>query len=117
MAKHKDLKDWHFFFAPKVNAFNDMLENTKKFLEDHEGFDDFDDFNEGSLFFNGKNTILYFIDENKNIFLDYFIKNHNQFHIPLFIIVGVEDEINILKDDIYKSIKGLNSGRIIEQKK
>ena len=117
MAKHKDLKDWHFFFAPKVNAFNDMLENTKKFLEDHEGFDDFDDFNEGSLFFNGKNTILYFIDENKNIFLDYFIKNHNQFHIPLFIIVGIEAEINNFKDNIYKSIKELNSGRIIEQNK
>ena len=117
MAKHKDLKDWHFFFAPKVNAFNDMLENTKKFLEDHEGFDDFDDFNEGSHFFNGKNTILYFIDENKNIFLDYFIKNHNQFAFPLFIIVGIEAEINNFKDNIYKSIKELNSGRIIEQNK
>ena len=117
MAKHKEIKDWHFFFAPKVNNFNEMLENTKKFLEDHEGFDDFDDFNEGSKTLIGKNTILYYIDENKNSFFDYFIKNHNQFHIPLFIIVGVEAEINILKDDIYKSIKKLNSGRIIEQNK
>ena len=117
MAKHKDLKDWHFFFAPKVNNFNEMLENTKKFLEVHEGFNDFDDFNEGSKTLIEKNTILYYIDENKNSFFDYFIKNHNQFILPLFIIVGVEAEINILKDDIYKSIKKLNNKRIIEQNK
>ena len=117
MAKHKDLKDWHFFFAPKVNNFNEMLENTKKFLEDHYSYRDFDDFNEGSKTLIWKNTILYFIDENKNTFLDYFIKNHNQFSLPLFIIVGIEAEINNLKDDIYKSIKGLNSGRIIDQNK
>ena len=117
MAKHKDLKDWHFFFAPKVNNFNEMLENTKKFLKDHEDFDDFDDFNEGSKTLIRKNTILYFIDENKNSFFDYFIKNYNQFMLPLFIIVGIEAEINNLKDDIYKSIKGLNSRRIIDQNK
>ena len=117
MAKHKEIKDWHFFFAPKVNNFNEMLENTKKFLEDHYSYRDFDDFNEGSKTLIWKNTILYFIDQNKNTFLDYFIKNHNQFSLPLFIIVGIEAEINNLKDAIYKSIKGLNSGRIIDQNK
>ena len=117
MAKHKDLKDWHFFFAPKVNNFNEMLENTKKFLEDHYSYMDFDDFNEGSETLIWKNTILYFIDENKNSFFDYFIKNHNQFILPLFIIVGIEDEINNLKDAIYKGINELNSRRIIDQNK
>ena len=43
-----------------------MIKNTKQFLFDHDGFEDFDDFNEGSKNRTGKIVILYFIDENKN---------------------------------------------------
>ena len=33
MGKHKEIKDWHFFFAPKNKKYSEMLENVKKFLE------------------------------------------------------------------------------------
>ena len=57
---------------------------------------------------------MYFIDENKNKFVDYFIKQHNQYNIPLIIIVGKENENNQLKSDISTSIKELDRNRIIE---
>ena len=59
---------------------------------------------------------MYFIDENKNKFVDYFIKEHNQYNIQLIIIVGKENENenNQLKSDISTSIKELDRNRIIE---
>lgn len=55
-----------------------------------------------------------FIDENKNKFVDYFIKEHNQYELPLIIIVGKENDNNQLKSDISASIKKLKRNRIIE---
>ena len=114
MAKHKAIKDWQFFFAPKIGGFDEMLVNVKQFIKDHNNFEDFDDFNEGSKTRNEKSVIMYFIDENKNKFVDYFIKEHNQYDIPLIIIVGKENENNQLKSDISTSIKKLDEERIIE---
>ena len=114
MAKHKAIKDWQFFFAPKIGGFDEMLVNVKQFIKDHNDYEDFDDFNEGSTTRNEKSVIMYFIDENKNKFVDYFIKEHNQYEIPLIIIVGKENENNQLKSDISTSIKELDKDRIIE---
>ena len=93
-----------------------MIKNTKQFLFDHDGFEDFDDFNECSKNRTGKIVILYFIDENKNNFINYFIKEYNQFCLPLFIIVGTETKNNQLKEEINKSLKDLgNNKRIIDK--
>ena len=43
MAKHKEISDWHFFFATKVNSFDEMLENTIKFIDDHNSFEDLEE--------------------------------------------------------------------------
>ena len=114
MAKHKEIKDWHFFFAPKTENFEQALNNTKQFIKDHDDCDDFDDFDEKSVSRNGKSVIMYFIDDNKIQFVNYFINEHNQFEIPLIIIVGRESENNQLKSEISKSIKILKENRIIE---
>ena len=115
MGKHKELKDWHFFFAPKGNSYSEMLKNVTNFLSDHNGFTDFDDFNEKSVNRKGKIVILYFIDENKDNFLNYFINTHNQFEIPLIISVGSKSDNEKLKEKINKSIKELKSNRIINK--
>lgn len=115
MGKHKEIKDWHFFFAPKGNSYSEMLTNVTNFLSDHNGFTDFDDFNEKSVNRNGKIVILYFIDENKDNFINYFINTHNQFDIPLIISVGNKSDNEKLKEKINKSIKELKSNRIINK--
>ena len=48
------------------------------------------------------------------ISINYFIKENNQYDIPLIIIVGKENENNQLKSDISTSIKELDKERIIE---
>ena len=107
MGKHKEIPDWHFFFAKKTNNFDEMLENIKLFLNDHEDFEDFDDFCEENkkIRRNGKIVILYFIDENKDNFVNYFTNKKPIFNPPLFIIVGNENENNELKANILKLIK------------
>ena len=114
MGKHKEITDWHFFFAPKVNNYEEMLKNTKLFLKDHNDFEDFDDFCEQSKTRSGKNIIMYFSDENKDNFVKYFVNEHNKFELPLFIIVGKEKENKKLKDDIHKAIKELKENRAID---
>ena len=105
MGKHKEIKDWHFFFAPKNKDFSEIKENLKKFLEEHNGYKEFDDFNEGIKDRIGKIVILYFNDECKDNFFNYFIKEHNQFKLPLFVIVGIESENNQIKEKILGLIK------------
>ena len=119
MAKHKDIKDWHFFFAPKVNNFNEMLENTKLFIKEHIDMDEsnMDDFNEikkENEDRDGKIVILYFVDENKDRFLNYFIYEHNQFALPLFIIVGKDTDNKHIKEKISSSINEIKGHRIID---
>ena len=114
MGKHKEITDWHFFFAPKVNNYNEMMENTKLFIKDHNDFQDFDDFGEGSKTRSGKIVIVYFNDDYKDNFVKYFVNKHNKYDLPLFIIVGKEKENKELKDDIKKAIKGLRENRAID---
>ena len=114
MAKHKEISDWHFFFATKVNSFDEMLENTIKFIDDHNSFEDFDDFDEGSKKRIGKNVIMYFIDENKDNFLNHFLKVYNHLELPLFIIVGNENENKQLNKSIINIIKEVEAKRPID---
>lgn len=111
MGKHKEIKDWHFFFAPKNKKYSEMLENVKKFLEEHNGYKEFDDFNEGIKDRTGKIVLLYFNDENKDDFFNYFIKEHNQFKLPLFVIIGNESENNQIKEKIRGLINELVDDR------
>ena len=117
IAKHKVIKDWHFFFGHKGKDFSEMLENSKKFINEHINITqkEFDDFNEKSKDRDGKNVILYFIDENKDNFLNYFIKDHNQFFEPLFIIVGNKNENEKIKENIEKSLTTLKKTRNIDK--
>ena len=114
MAKHKEISDWHFFFATTVNSFDEMLENTIKFIDDHNSFEDFDDFDEGSKKRIGKNVIMYFIDENKDNFLNHFLKVYNHLELPLFIIVGNENENKQLNKSIINIIKEVEAKRPID---
>ena len=114
MAKHKEITDWHFFFAIQVEKFDLMLENIKQFIEDHDSFIDFDDFNENSKTRLGKTVIMYFVDNNKDNFINYFVNKFNQFKIPLFIIVGNENINNQIKINIDESLKKLEVNRIID---
>ena len=114
IAKHKEISDWHFFFAPKEKNFDEMIENVKKYIEDHLGFEDFDDFNEGSKTRTEKSVILYFIDDNKENFINYFIQKHNSLLLPLFVIIGNKSENDELKKYINKAIKELKGNRIID---
>ena len=82
-----------------------MLENIKQFIEDHDSFIDFDDFNENSKTRLGKTVIMYFVDNNKDNFINYFVNKLNQFKIPLFIIVGNENINNQIKINIDESLK------------
>ena len=114
MAKHKEITDWHFFFAIQVEKFDLMLENIKQFIEDHDSFIDFDDFNENSKTRLGKTVIMYFVDNNKDNFINYIVNKFNQFKIPLFIIVGNENINNQIKINIDESLKKLEVNRIID---
>ena len=117
IAKHKVIKDWHFFFAHKGKNSNDMSNNAKNFINKHIDIpqNNLDDFNEVSKDRDGKNVILYFIDENKDNFLNYFIKEFNQFIEPLFIIVGNKDENEKIKQNIEKSLTSLKKTRNIDK--
>lgn len=110
MSKHKQIKEWYFFFAPKITDFDKIEKNTKEFINDHNDEEVFDDFEEGSLKSltrYEKTTIIYFNDENKDKFLDYFLNKHNQYLLPFIIFVGKKDENNELKSKILKGIKEL----------
>ena len=91
-----------------------MLENIKQFIEDHDSFIDFDDFNENSKTRLGKTVIMYFVDNNKDNFINYIVNKFNQFKIPLFIIVGDENINNQIKINIDESLKKLEVNRIID---
>lgn len=117
IAKHKVIKDWHFFFGHKEKDFTEMRDNAKIFINEHinNTQNNLDDFNEVSKDRDGKNVILYFIDENKDNFLNYFIKDFNQFIEPLFIIVGNKDENEKIKQNIEKSLASLKKTRNIDK--
>ena len=124
MGKHKEIPEWHFFFAKKVNNFDEMLENIKLFIIDHsDDLEDFDDFcekkenEEIKNKRNGKIVILYFDDENKDNFVNfvnYFDNLKKKFPLPLFIIAGNENKNNEIKANIPKIIKELKKKRIID---
>ena len=105
MAKHKQLPEWHFFFAKKTSDLETIIENSKAFIKDHNGEDDLDDFHEKSKTRIGKTTIIYFNDSNKDKYVDYFISNYNVYLIPFIIFIGTEEETNQLKAKIVKDIK------------
>ena len=96
-----------FFFSPKKNKFDEIIENTISFINDHKSFVDFDDFEEGSETRIGKSTIIYFNDKNKDKFANYFITKHNRYYIPLIIFVGKNEENYELKKKNNKAIKDL----------
>lgn len=102
------------YFGIQVEKFDLMLENIKQFIEDHDSFIDFDDFNENSKTRLGKTVIMYFVDNNKDNFINYFVNKFNQFKIPLFIIVGNENINNQIKINIDESLKKLEVNRIID---
>ena len=93
------------------------MENKKKFLEEHNGYKEFDDFNEEIKDRIRKIVLLYFNDENKNNFFNYFIKEYNQFKLPLFVLIGNESENNQIKEKILGLINELVNEQEKEQKK
>jgi len=109
MSKHKQIKEWHFFFSPKISDIKKIKENTKLFINEHKKLKDLDDFKEGSKTRINKTTILYFNDTNTDGFIKYFLDEHNSNYIPFIIFIGAE-KTNI---DIKNKINDL----IIEKKK
>ena len=120
MGKNKEIPDWHFFLAPKVNNFDEMLKNIKSFIEDHDNYEDFDDFlegNEGKIKRKGKIVILFFNDGNKDNsvnFIKYFLNLTKGIRLPLFIIAGNKNENEKLKSNIFELIKKLKENKIID---
>ena len=107
MAKHNQIKEWHFFFNKKSKDFEEIKTSTKNFWQDHYENDP-DDFMEKSKTRSEKIVIIYFNDDNKDKFATYFLKEHNQNMIPFIIFIGTEEENTELKNSINKSIKDLN---------
>lgn len=104
MAKHKLIKEWHFFFSPKTYDFKEIEKNTRQFIDDHNRKpEDFDDFKEKSKTRIMKTTILYFNDKNKNNFANFFLKYNPNF-IPFVIFIGTKEDNDEIKDYINKSI-------------
>ena len=87
-----------------------------KFFQDYFIKDfSFDDFNEGNINRIGKIVILYFFDENINSFLNYFIKEYNQFKLPIMTIVGKKSDNEQLKGNINELIMELPKNRVINK--
>lgn len=126
MSRHKQITEWHFFFAPKTDNFDEIKQNTIDFCEEHY-YNDPDDFKEESDTRNEKTVIIYFNDDNKDKFYKYFIEKHNQYMIPFIIFAGKEEEnvelrekINILlkaskKDIDFNIFKFLAMNKNIEE--
>ena len=106
MSRHIQINEWHYFFAPKTENFDEIKKNTKDFCYDHYE-EDPDDFLENKNTRKEKTTILYFIDKNTDNFINFFLEDYNQKMIPFIIFVGKEEEIKNLKIKIDKSIKSL----------
>ena len=106
MSRHIQISEWHYFFAPKTENFNEIRKNTKDFCLDHYE-EDPDDFLENKESRREKITILYFIDNNTDNFINVFLKDYNQKMIPFIIFIGKEEEIEKLKTKIKKLIKSL----------
>lgn len=108
MAKHKQIKEWHFFFADKTSDTKKMYDDAKIFIDKHGDIKAFDDFGEGkeaSVTLKDKTVIIYFNDKYTYEFANTFITKHNQFLIPLIIFVGKKEDNVKLKDEIIKSIE------------
>jgi GTP-binding protein EngB required for normal cell division len=106
MSRHIQISEWHYFFAPKTENFDEIKKNTKEFCLDHYE-EDPDDFLENKESRKEKITILYFIDGNTDKFINIFLKDYNQKMIPFIIFIGKEEETEQLKTKINKSIKDL----------
>ena len=107
MSRHKQITEWHFFFAPKTDNFDEIKQNTIDFCKEHY-YNDPDDFREESNTRNEKTVIIYFNDDNKDKFYKYFLEEHNQYMLPFIIFAGKEEENEELKEKINKSLKDLN---------
>ena len=108
MAEHKHIDEWHFFFSPNFKDYENLEKNVIEFLNEHNNNMDFDDFKENSKTRIGKTTILYFNDENKDKFANYFIKKCFKRLIPFIIFIGNQKENKELKELILKGITDLN---------
>ena len=106
MSRHIQINEWHYFFAPKTENSDEIIENTKNFCFDHYE-EDPDDFKENKDTRREKITILYFNDKNTENFVNYFLEKHNQKMIPFIIFIGKEEENKELKTKIDESIKKL----------
>lgn len=106
MSRHIQITEWHYFFAPKTEYFDEIKKNTKNFCKDHYE-EDPDDFLEYKETRQEKTTILYFIDNNTDNFVNLFLKEFNQKMIPFIIFIGKEEETIQLKTKINQLIKTL----------
>jgi GTP-binding protein EngB required for normal cell division len=106
MSRHIQISEWHYFFAPKTENFDEIKKNTLNFCEDHYE-EDPDDFLENKQTRQEKITILYFIDNNTDNFVNLFLKEYNQKKIPFIIFIGKEEETTQLKTKINQLIKTL----------
>ena len=93
-----------FFFSPKTNDFEISLDNIKTFIEEHNSFEDLDDFQEKSERRIGKTVIIYFNDNYMDNIIDYFLKQHNHYLLPLIIFIGSQKENDELKNKIIMKI-------------
>ena len=106
MSRHIQINEWHYFFAPKTDNFEEIKKNTKDFCMDHY-LEDPDDFLEQKDSRKEKIIILYFFDKHTYDLINFFLKDYNQKMIPFIIFIGKEEEIKQVKITINKSIETL----------
>ena len=105
MSRHKQIKEWHFFFAQKNENFEETKERATHFYYDHYERDP-DDFSEKNFTRKGKVLFLYFNDKYNYDFAQYFLKEFEE-NMPFIIFIGKEDENNALKEKINEEVKNL----------
>ena len=78
-----------------------MFVNKARFIENHKSFFDFDGFNDNIWNRIVKTQINYFNDNNKDYFINYFVKEYKKYTNPLFIIVDNESKKKNKKEYYY----------------
>ena len=95
-----------FFFSPKTNDFNSLLNIIKNFLvelnDDNKDLDEFKEKNETMI---GKAVIIYFNDKNRDNIVDYFLKEYNAYNLPFITFVGTSQENHEIENKIINLIK------------
>ena len=105
MSRHKQIKEWHFFFTKKTENFEETKNNAIKFYYDHYERDP-DDFSEKKFTRKKKVLFLYFNDKNNYDFAQCLLDEFEE-NMPFIIFIGKEDENNKLQEKIIVKVKDL----------